>query len=358
MKKLIVTLFLNLQAFSFAAEIQPITISTIHGETVVDDPLIIELIESQLIQRLKEIHQYGVDQYVRPPWKYPYTRYEHSLGVFQIVKRHGGSRQEQVAALLHDASHTVFSHTLDMLFMKRMDGESYQDMNHKAFLSQFGAVPILDRYIFCVEDILPDRLEFRRLEQPSPRLCGDRIEYIIHHGDLAGLLTKEDIQQIHEHLHFSEGEWFFDTVESAEKFARISLKSTLEVWGGPQAYLVPRLISKAIGLLLDEGKIEVDDLHFNIRDADMWALLNESSHPEVQRLVNYAKTIDDHFTLTDDSPETDSTIEVLKTKFRGVDPFVKREGGLKTLTSLSLSYKRDYDEAKNQIQKGWWVRYR
>lgn len=95
--------------------VQPLTFETIHGSLVVDDPLAIELIQSPAMQRLKNIFQYGVNEFITPS-RYPYTRFDHCLCVYQLLKMHNASRKEQIAGLLHDVSHTVFSHVSDMLF--------------------------------------------------------------------------------------------------------------------------------------------------------------------------------------------------------------------------------------------------
>ncbi len=44
------------------------------------------------------------------------TRYEHSLGVYLLLRRLGAGPREQVAGLLHDVSHTAFSHAVDFVF--------------------------------------------------------------------------------------------------------------------------------------------------------------------------------------------------------------------------------------------------
>ena len=44
------------------------------------------------------------------------TRFEHSLGVFALLRRLRAPRREQVAGLLHDISHTAFSHAVDFVF--------------------------------------------------------------------------------------------------------------------------------------------------------------------------------------------------------------------------------------------------
>src|SRR5690554_5599914 len=91
-------------------------IETFYGLIDVEEPLLLELIEHPAFQRLKGVHQYGVSYYTTH--KEEYTRYDHSLGVFALLRAKGSPLKEQVAGLLHDVSHTAFSHVGDWIFGK------------------------------------------------------------------------------------------------------------------------------------------------------------------------------------------------------------------------------------------------
>src|SRR5271170_653561 len=92
-------------------------VETDYGTFVVTEPVLLELFDSESLARLKKIHQYGVNYFVKKgsPW---YSRYEHSVGVWALLRRFGASLEEQVAGLLHDLSHTVFSHVGDLVFKR------------------------------------------------------------------------------------------------------------------------------------------------------------------------------------------------------------------------------------------------
>ena len=62
------------------------------------------------------------------------TRYEHSVGVMLLVRRFGASLDEQIAALLHDVSHTAFSHVIDYVFNDH-DHQSYHEEKKEQFIS-------------------------------------------------------------------------------------------------------------------------------------------------------------------------------------------------------------------------------
>ncbi|WP_236671967.1 HD domain-containing protein [Enterococcus sp. BWB1-3] len=89
----------------------------LYGEYELKDQVLIDLIQSKELQRLKEIHMAGPAYLLNPVWNE--TRYEHSIGVMLLIKKLGGSLEEQIAGLLHDVSHTAFSHLIDFVLDKK-----------------------------------------------------------------------------------------------------------------------------------------------------------------------------------------------------------------------------------------------
>ena len=105
------------------------TFETFFGNFDVEEPVLIELLESNAMQRLKKINQYGVATFTTH--RENYSRYDHSLGVFAILRMNQAPIKEQVAGLIHDVSHTVFSHVGDWIFKKE-----YQDKDYQNFISK------------------------------------------------------------------------------------------------------------------------------------------------------------------------------------------------------------------------------
>ena len=56
------------------------------------------------------------------------------LGVMALVQRLGGGLEEQIAALLHDVSHTAFSHVIDYVFHSH-DSQGYHEEHKEAFMA-------------------------------------------------------------------------------------------------------------------------------------------------------------------------------------------------------------------------------
>lgn len=334
-----------------AASLQPLVVETIHGAITIDDPLIIELIESPAVQRLKKIRQYGSNDYVIGHSR-EYSRFEHSLGVFYLLRIHGAPRNEQIAGLLHDASHTVFSHATEPLFSNDVH-EAYQDSIHEEFLKQYGIESILSKYGLEVEEVLPKNECFRALERPLPLLCADRIEYNFYAGIMDGLLTLDELHELHQQLHFDGKYWYFDTVESAKKFAQIPLYESVHRWQSPEGMILNQWISEALKRAWDIGLINSDDIHFNITDDAMWDYLMKSDDVYIKKCITKIMHYKEYFSYG--TPQDHDL--VLKGKFRGVDPLVATDAGLQYLSTLDGEFKAEYDRVKAMMEEGWCIKF-
>jgi HD superfamily phosphohydrolase len=131
-----------------------ITIHTIYGDDQITEPLLIDLLTCGASERLKYVRQYGVTFYTNQEINANYSRYEHSIGGLFLLRRYKAPLIEQAAGLLHDASHTVFSHVGDHFNPPKNHNSSYQDEIHAWYLKQSGVSHILNRYNIFIDDIL------------------------------------------------------------------------------------------------------------------------------------------------------------------------------------------------------------
>ena len=107
------------------------------GSVTITDPVLIRLLQSKTIERLKWIGQHGPLNHITflDGKKSTVTRYGHSVGAMVLTLIAGGTTDEAIAALLHDIIHTAFSHALD--FFLESNAESYHEKYKKSLLKQF-----------------------------------------------------------------------------------------------------------------------------------------------------------------------------------------------------------------------------
>ena len=334
-------LFIQLSLFSLRVE-------TFYGPLEVDEPILIELIESPSFQRLKEIHQYGVSYYTTH--KEPYTRYEHSLGVFAVLRLKGASLEEQIAGLLHDVSHTVFSHVGDWMFGKAGEEKDYQNEIHEVFLERYGIGDILRKYQILPKDILPLEELFPMLEQKSPNLCADRIDYNIQGAYYQGFITKEEGIELLDNLVFRNGVWISSRPDQMVKIARFSLFMTEDCWGSPVNHITSSWLASAMLKAIQNQELYSEDIHFGTDDK-IWDILIKSSDPQIQEWMHKILNASSYYEIG-----KEGTFVV--SKFRGIDPWVVDQGRLLRLTQSCPSYGKEYAESRQRVSTGFCLKGR
>ena len=113
----------------------------VYGNKTVNDPVLIELINSRSVQRLKGLNQYKIpDTYYRRD-KQNYSWYEHSVGVMLLLKKLDADVEQQIAGLLHGVSHYTFSHLADRFAQEflRLNNEHWVSAETKMRYSLLGA---------------------------------------------------------------------------------------------------------------------------------------------------------------------------------------------------------------------------
>ncbi len=325
-------------------------LTTNYGTITFDEPVLIELIKSPAFERLKKIHQYGVTVYVRQ--ESDYNRYEHSLGVFCITHLFGAPLEEQVAALLHDVSHTVFSHVGDHLFNSgyQYKKSSYQDDMHEWFLEQSGIAALLNNHKMLSACSCAAKHKQPCFDQELPNLCADRIEYNLHGGLIDGLLTVEEVSAIIQALRFEDGQWYFVDQQLAKKFALVSLQLSEQRWGGPWNGFLDSCASQALKRALALNLVTKEEIHFSIDD-DVWQKLLASTDADIQRYLARMHHYQHAYRIS--SPE-ESDMHI-RGKFSGTDPFIKTDNGLVRLSALDNKYRAEYERVKDVVGNGFYI---
>jgi hypothetical protein len=232
-------------------------IDRVYGQFEITEPIILELIESRTLQRLKNISQAG---YFEP--YYPgtfHSRFEHSIGVYLLLKIYGAPLEEQVAGLVHDVSHSAFSHCIDYVLEVGSEKEqSHQDNVFNEFVRQSEIPKIISTYKLDLEYILDDK-NFPLKEKSLPDLCADRIDYSLR----GAVIFKEvsDIKYFIDNLSTKEDSWFFKNFESAEKYAQLFLRMNTNYYAGLPSAVMHRSVGNYLSYALLQKYISEADLY-------------------------------------------------------------------------------------------------
>ena len=342
-------LFLKCSVFFLFFHINQVlseTFHTFYGNIDVTEPVLLELIHSSAFQRLKSIHQYGVSYYIGTHTE-EYNRFDHSIGVFVVLRKKGASLEEQVAGLLHDISHTTFSHVSDWVF-KHYQEDDYHSFIHNFYLATSGIEKILNKYGFTIEQISPKNPKFKMLEQPLPDLCADRIDYNIQGAYFQNFITLEEAHAILQDLSFENGEWVLKNKDLALKLANFSLFMTKDCWGSALNHMASQYLAEAILRGLSIGLISWNEFHLGT-DQKIWESLILSQDPFIKEKIDLLKNPKSHYNVVNSS---EASIFV-KFKCRGIDPWVNQKGKNQRLSSIDPIFRLAFQELKDFSKTGW-----
>jgi HD superfamily phosphohydrolase len=247
--------------------------------------------------------------------------------------------------LLHDISHTAFSHAGDYVFTRKTLKDSYQDDIHAWYLKTAGIDNVLQKHGISFESVLYKSGSCSMLEQELPDICADRLEYNLQGGLCEKILTPEDVDMILMDLSFSGGRWYFKTLAVAKKFAPVSLHLTQNVWGSPVAHCMSAFFVMALKRAIEIGLVSRDDMHFGV-DNDIWEKLSASDDEKIKTYM--AMTIKAPVLAFTQHCPGDSTI-TFSAKFRGIDPWVMTDAGLKRLTAIDSGFKTSFDLVAQKV---------
>ena len=333
-----------------------VSIKTPHYTWDEQDELVLALIEHPKFQRLKHIEQHGIWSYL-DTWEQKYNRYEHSLGVYALLKRYNAPRIEQIAGLLHDVSHTVFSHVGDKIFGSLdPNHDAYQDIVHSQFLEDTGIAAVLRDHGLEPEQVDPKSGEFPMLECDLPDLCADRIDYIIQGGLQSYYLSQPSVEFILDHLHYSKtnNRWYFDDIHAATMFSNVSLVMTENTWGSPSGTIAEYFLARALKACVDLKELKLQDIKHG-KDLHAWQTIMKSTSQDAITLRNLITNPNNVYQLLDTPHESHQSFA---RKFRGVNPFIQNgTAQFIRLTKVARVYREEFEKKKAISDKGIHVRY-
>jgi len=305
----------------------------VYGAISVDEPVLVELLQTPAMQRICGVSQWGIpDEFYQ---RSGFSRFDHSVGVMHLLGLVGASVEEQIAGLLHDVSHTAFSHVVDWVIGEG-GNEGYQDEQHERIISESQEmVRVLEKYGYSVSEIVKYE-KFTLLEKDAPDICADRVDYVFRES------STSDVQACLTGLINHHGEMVFSTQTTALLFADTFLHRQVSHWGSFNASIRYRLFANILREALDKKLIVFED--FWQDDAFVIAKLVDSHDPSVLEKLRVLREEDLYaFPLSGD---------VIQKKFRFVDPKFFLDGQLKRLSEVDADYSSRLAFCREQAAAG------
>ncbi|QQP80680.1 HD domain-containing protein [Bacillus sp. TK-2] len=315
----------------------------LYGEFEVDQ-VVEELISSKSMQRLKGIHQAGASYLMNEKWNV--TRFDHSVGVMLLVKKLGGSLEEQIASLPHDVSHTAFSHVIDYVFDN--EDESYHEEIFSSVVKNSEIPAILAKYGYNYEDILLDDSKWTLLERSAPELCADRVDYTLRDMYTYGYVSLEEVHSFLEDVIEVKGEMVLQNIEIAEWFTETYYKEVIDFFMEPMNIYGNDMLAKTLKVALHKRIIHADD--FLLEDEELISKLQQCTDSEVHALL---RKVHPNVKVKEDRNDYDL---YQKNKVRLIDSPLFREGEVVPSSVVSEKIRQMSEVAYEKAVRGMYVK--
>ena len=329
------------QTLAFPSAEEAVITDDIHGAHTVTEPVLLALLRSASLRRLVGVCQHGITGLLglTPT----ITRFEHSVGAFLLVRVAGGDVDEQVAALLHDISHTVLSHVMDWALSK--PGESFHEVHKDRYLATTELPDILTEHGYADHRPFQEEL-YPLVERPSPHLCADRLDYALRDAVVFGKLSVEDARRVvssltaHPDPSSPERMLVLKDSDLGLTLARSYLACDRDVWSNPAHVDMARRVGDLIGAMVRDGRLSEEVLWCDGGDKEFWEMMKTATDDEGRRVMDR---------LESERLPDESGLRLPKaTKVRSIDPDIVGDGG--ELLPLSKARPEWAEEREAYIQ--------
>lgn len=279
---------------------------------------------------------------MNPKWNV--TRFEHSVGVMLLIKKLGGSIEEQIAGLLHDISHTAFSHVID--FVLDNPEQDFHDQIFEKVIQSSEIPSVLQKHGFNLLSILPIE-KWSLLEQPLPSLCADRIDYTLRDLFTYNMISLDEACKFVDELKVIDSKICLKTVKAAEWFVKAYYTEVIDFFLHPLNVYGYAILTDILKIAMAKQIIHMDDLLSD--DETVWKkVIDSKDHELLQKMKGIGKKV------TNDEGDYDIH---QKKKVRIIDPFVLvGNGRIKKATELSTKVRELNEYALEKSLKGTFVR--
>jgi hypothetical protein len=301
----------------------------IYGQFEINEPVVLELFRSQSLQRLKGIRPTAVNYYFDS--RLNHSRFEHSVGVYYLLNHFKASLEEQVAGLLHDVSHQVFSHVMDFLH-ESGPAQDHQDSIHHTLFETGELREILQSHNLSPQEI-SNLGNWKMLDNELPDICADRLDYTLRDAFQVSLIDLKTVWDILDDLFYDQNKGFvFKNMETALKFGRLSLTMQTNIWHSYASEVSFRLMSEILKYASAKNYITEDDL---------WLTDDEM----VKKLLSFKNDFINDKWAELISLSLDKTKPCPISKFRAVDPWI----GDKRLSEIDNDFKEKFEAVRAKI---------
>ncbi len=258
----------------------------------------------------------------------PYSRLDHSVGAALIAWHMSGEEVPALAALFHDIAAPVFAHVIDFVKGDYVNQETTEADTARRIREDPVLPYLLSESGISLHQVEEDRL-YPLVNNETPRLCADRLEYTLGNLLHFGICTSDEIRKVYEALTLTRAEdgkeeLAFRDRETAAQFARLALRCSRIYVSDEDRYAMQSL-AELIRLAMEKGVLREEDLW--ITEESVIRKIREEGELRVEWEAFTSLSRTERAQQPDERPGW----RQISAKKRWIDPLVAGEGRLSLL---------------------------
>lgn len=319
------------------------------AENIDIDDVVTEIINCPEFKRLDGIKQAGITGLFT---QRSYNRYEHSIGVYFLLKFLGASLEQCVGGLLHDIYHTNFSHTTDELFCGASQ-ESFHEKNKYIFFDRCcgGIIQILLQNF-------PDRDYSYFLDGPNMLITknksfgADMIDYILRDGFYEGVFAHEWINTLVNNLSIIDGRITLNDRSMSLYFVERSIYINEHFYMSPFSRGQYCIFTRILKYAIKHGIVDTEDIIYGYNtDLSIYNQIKTSHDENITSLITMLETITDYsFTCINDKEWKKISTEITR-KPRFLNPICHSDSPQEHTTAVISTINKDVRKLLDETQK-------
>lgn len=316
----------------------------VYGNIIIKDEIILELIKTKEFQKLKYIEQYGIPAEMS---NIPnFSRFEHSLGVYTLLNKQGCSLKEQIVGLLHDVSHTAFSHTVDFIFANSKK-QDYQDSRHYDYIKNSSIGTILEEFNYDIEEIC-DLLRFSNVKTKDGSINADNLDYGLREISYIPNFGIDYAKKCYNSLKLNEFGYLFENKKASLEFVK-GFMGSRDFYESQEMTIKYYIFSCLLKKAYDKDIINEND--FNLNDYKLIDKIINSRDDILISIYNILKSNEKYFEILDINSEDFTGI--VYTKYRALNPIYKENNKILNLIDNDINYKQELEKKQEFYKNGF-----
>lgn len=278
-----------------------------------------------------------------------YSSLEHSIAVALVIWHFTHDKKQTLSGLFHDISTPAFKHCIDFMNGDHEKQESTEYLTKTLITESKEIMNLLKRDDINVDEVCDYHI-YPIADNDTPMLSADRLEYTLSNGlgQIKKIWDLDEIKKIYSNIIIigkEDGtpEMCFKDIEIAERFVEVMSELSI-LYMDDKTRFGMQFLADIMKRMSELKIISVPDL-YELSEKEIIEKIKNTKEYNISECFKKWQDAEE-VKVSDTKPEGKYSVNV-KAKKRYIDPLVKTEDGIKRISEVSETAKKNIEGCLN-----------